>query len=75
VELQMQDFDRLTSIHLDLRDADLFLGLLDDVAMEAPWKTYSVTAVAREKVASALAIFERMHGELRRRLRRKPGLR
>lgn len=78
IEFGMADFDRLSAVALDLRDADLFLRLLRDVAMGEDWplwQTETLLDAAHEKFGSALKLFDSAHAEWKRRLGQARGRR
>lgn len=77
IEFNLPDFDCLTAIHLDLRDADLFLRLCHDVSPAPQWQAAALLDIAHQRLRSALEAFDHAHAEWNRRLqakrrRRKP---
>lgn len=68
IEFGMEDFDRLTTIHLDLRDAELYLRLRYEAGAEAAWQAESLVDTAHARLGAALKLFEEAHSDWQRRL-------
>lgn len=74
-EFHIGDLDRLTAARLDLLEAAFFLDLLDTLETRARWSEHapSLSCVAREKLASGLAVLDATYNDLLRIQRGRRG--
>lgn len=70
IDFTMADFDKLSGVGIELRDADLFLRLLvDDAAVRPSWETFALLRVAHQRLGLALKLFESAQEEWTKRLK------